>query len=59
MAAWEDVTTKNELIDDEYPEGKVRISVLLSSYVFPKYDSHDKDTMISCTIEYAIVDLVV
>lgn len=58
--AWEDPKTDEEgnLIDEEYPEGKVRISVIPSSYVFPKYDSHDKDNMISCTIEYAIVDLV-
>ena len=45
------------LYEEEYPDGKVRINVLPTSSVFPVYSSHDKDKMVSCTLQYAILEM--
>lgn len=56
--SWEDpeVDDNGMLYEEEYPDGKVRINVLPTSSVFPVYSSHDKDKMVSCTIQYAILE---
>ena len=57
--SWEDpeVDDKGILYEEEYPDGKVRIDVLPTSSVFPVYSSHDKDKMVSCTLQYAILEM--
>ena len=57
--SWEDpeVDDNGMLYEEEYPDGKVRINVLPTSSVFPVYSSHDKDKMVSCTIQYAILEM--
>lgn len=57
--SWEDpeVDDKGILYEEEYPDGKVRIDVLPTSSVFPVYSSHDKDKMVSCTLQYAILEI--
>lgn len=56
---WEDaeVDDNNVPYEEEYPEGKARITVLPTNVVFPRYSSHDKDKMVSCTIQYAVMDI--
>ena len=57
--SWEDpeVDDNGMLYEEEYPDGKVRINVLPTSSVFPVYSSHDKDKMVSCTLQYAILEM--
>ena len=57
--SWEDpeVDDNGILYEEEYPDGKVRIDVLPTSSVFPVYSSHDKDKMVSCTLQYAILEM--
>ncbi len=57
--SWEDPEVDDDgmLYEEEYPDGKVRINVLPTSSVFPVYSSHDKDKMVSCTIQYAILEM--
>lgn len=57
--SWEDpeVDDNGMLYEEEYPDGKVRIDVLPTSSVFPVYSSHDKDKMVSCTLQYAILEM--
>nr|DAO15474.1 MAG TPA: portal protein [Caudoviricetes sp.] len=38
----------------EYPNGRVRISVVPTQYVFPRFDNHDKDRLESLLIMYPI-----
>ena len=38
----------------EYPNGRIRLTVLPSEIVFPEYDQHDKDKMIRFTLAYPI-----
>lgn len=41
-----------------YPNGRIRIIVLPSYSVFPKWHPHDKDRMVSCKIMYPIMEEV-
>lgn len=56
--AWEEAEVDFDGVayDEEYPEGKVKITVLPTSTVFPIYSSHDKDRMVSCTIQYVVIE---
>lgn len=55
---WQDADTDDDGVayDEEYPEGKVKLSVLPTSSVHPEYSSHDKDKMLSCKIQYIIME---
>ena len=57
--SWEDpeVDFEGNPYEEEYPDGKVRIDVLPTGTVFPTYSSHDKDKMVSCTLQYPIVEM--
>lgn len=50
--AWE---IRPEDIDEGYENGRPRVSLLPSSSVFPKYDPHDRNRMIECIVQYAII----
>lgn len=39
---------------NEYPNGKISVSVVPSQYCFPKMDSHDKDLLVSMFIMYPV-----
>ena len=46
-----------EELDDPfelYPKGRISVKVVPTSIVFPLYDTHDKDKLISLTIQYPI-----
>lgn len=45
-----------DLVDpfEEYPNGKIRLSVLPTQFVFPRFDNHDKDKLDSLLIMYPI-----
>ena len=50
-----------DVLDDpfeEYPQGKIRVIPISSSVVFPIYDVHDKDKLVSVTIMYPIEERV-
>lgn len=56
--AWVKVQYESsEELDDpfeEYPEGRIRISVTPTQYVFPTFDRHDKDKLTELLIMYPI-----
>ena len=39
---------------DEYPNGRIRVSVVPTQFVFPKFNDHDKDKLESLLIMYPI-----
>lgn len=39
---------------EEYPNGRIRLSVTPTQYVFPQFNDHDKDTLESLLIMYPI-----
>lgn len=39
---------------EQYPNGKIRLSVTPTQYVFPRFDDHDKDQLESLLIMYPI-----
>ena len=39
---------------EEYPDGRIRISVLPTQFVFPRFNDHDKDKLESLLIMYPI-----
>lgn len=41
--------------DELHPNGKPRILLLPGNSVFPTWHPHDKDTMLSCTIQYGFI----
>ena len=45
-----------DLVDpfEEYPDGRVRLSVIPTQFVFPRFDDHDKDRLNSLLIMYPI-----
>lgn len=46
-----------EELDDpfeEYPNGRIRITVTPTHYVFPRFDDHDKDKLVELLIMYPI-----
>ena len=43
---------------NEYPEGRLVVNLIPSSYVFPEYDPHNKDRLIQLTIMYEYKKLV-
>lgn len=45
-----------DLVDpfEEYPNGRVRLSVIPTQFVFPRFDDHDKDRLNSLLIMYPI-----
>lgn len=45
-----------DLIDpfEEYPEGRIRLSVIPTQYVFPRFNDHDKDKLEYLLIMYPI-----
>lgn len=51
-----DYQSQEELNDifDEYPYGRIKLSVLPTQYVFPEFDNHNKDQLISVLIIYPI-----
>lgn len=56
--AWMKVSFESpEDLDDpfeEYPDGKIRLTVLPTQYVFPTFNPHDKDKLDSILIMYPI-----
>lgn len=56
--AWVKVQYQSpEELDDpfeEYPNGKIKISCIPTQYVFPKFDDHDRDKLVSLLIMYPI-----
>ena len=56
--AWVQVTylSPDELDDpfEEYPKGRVRVSLKSSGNVFPEFDPHDKDKLVKLTLMYPI-----
>lgn len=47
---------KEDLIDpfEKYPNGKIKLSVIPTQYVFPRYNDHDKDELESLLIMYPV-----
>ena len=43
-----------EDIFEEYPNGRIKLSVFPTQYVFPEFDNHDKDKMTGLLIMYPI-----
>ena len=45
-----------DLVDpfEEYPDGRVRLSVIPTQFVFPRFDDHDKDRLNSLLIMYPV-----
>ena len=45
-----------DLVDpfEEYPDGRIRLSVIPTQFVFPRFDDHDKDRLNSLLIMYPI-----
>lgn len=39
---------------EEYPKGRIRLSVTPTQFVFPRFDDHDKDKLVSLLIMYPI-----
>ena len=58
--AWVKVQFEDrEDLDDpfeEYPNGRIRLSVIPTQYVFPRFNDHDKDRLESLLIMYPITD---
>lgn len=56
--AWVQVRyySKDELEDpyNEYPEGRLRVFIVPTGYVFPEFDPHDKDILHKVTVMYPI-----
>lgn len=52
FVAKEDLGQKDPF--NEFPNGKIEISVLPSQYVFPTMDEHDKDVLVEMLIMYPI-----
>ena len=48
--------SQEELVDpfDEFPNGKIRVSVVPTQFVFPRFNEHDKDRLESLLIMYPI-----
>lgn len=47
---------KEEMFDpfEEYPDGRIRLSVIPTQFVFPRFNDHDKDRLESLLIMYPI-----
>lgn len=41
-------------IFEEFPKGRIRLTCVPTQYVFPRYDEHDKDKLLSLLIMYPI-----
>ena len=56
--AWVKVQYEDpEYIDDpfeEYPDGRVRLSVIPTQFVFPRFNDHDKDRLESLLVMYPV-----
>lgn len=56
--AWVQVTyqSPDELDDpfEEYPNGRIKVSLKNTGNVFPEYDPHDKDKLVKLTLMYPI-----
>lgn len=50
---FEDAETLSDPFE-EYPKGRIRLSVVPTQYVFPRFDDHDKDLLESLLIMYPI-----
>lgn len=48
--------SQEEMTDpfNEYPNGKIRLSVVPTQYIYPQWDDHDKDKLVSILIMYPI-----
>lgn len=54
--AWVKISYEDDLDDpfEEYPNGRIRLTCVPTQYVFPKYDNHDKNKLVSLLIMYPI-----